>query len=167
MATYTSDFTLGILTWSPSEKRQELNQVFPMSTQRYPSTPCLAKLASGCLAFPYWHFLLKLHLVHFEDKFFLAMQGHLHRSCLPSAPHAGETTPEFMFNFISHGKLGSVNLNRNSGVLETGLVEFSSLISKLHLKIKYMEYFFEVQNIDAGSGIIVNGLVLQTTKCHY
>ena len=44
------------------------------------------------------------------------------------------STPEIMFEFTSPRKLGSVNSNMNSGVLEAELVKFSPFSGELHLE---------------------------------
>ena len=92
-----------------------------------PSTPRLASLASGYLATSSLTLGLKLHSVHFADKYSSASQARLRRTCLQSAP-------EFMFEFTSPRKLGSVNSYMNSGVLEAESVKFSPFSGELHLE---------------------------------
>ena len=47
------------------------------------------------------------------------------------------STPEFMFEFTSPRKLGSVNLNMNSGVLEAESVKLSPFSGELHLVLYF------------------------------
>ena len=90
-----------------------------------PSTPRLASSASGYLATSLLTLGQKMHLVHFADKFSSASQARPRRTCLQSTPHAKYTscsfnssTPNFMFEYTSPRKLGSVYSNMNSGVEE-------------------------------------------------
>ena len=52
------------------------------------------------------------------------------------------STPEFMFEFTSPRKLGSVNSNMNSGVREAESVKFSSFSGELHLKLMILVILF-------------------------
>ena len=56
-----------------------------------PSTPRLASSALGYLATSSLTLGLKLHSVHFADKFSSASQARLRRTCLQSAPRAVST----------------------------------------------------------------------------
>ena len=94
-----------------------------------PITPCFASSALGYLATSELTLGLKLYLV------FLCVASSVleNLSAKCTLCSFNSNTPEFMFEYTSPCKLGSVYSNKNSGALDTKSMKFFPFSGELHL----------------------------------
>ena len=108
-----------------------------MSTREISQVPLASQARHrGTWLPPRWHWGVKLHSVHFADKFSSASQARLRRTGLQSAPRA-VSTQVHLSSCLSSPLLASSDRwtqKMNSGVLEAQSVKFYPFSGELHLK---------------------------------
>ena len=119
-----------------SRKGVDLHQLFPMSTRRFAKYPSPRKLGIGVLGYLLVDIGVETALGALCRQVLLRLASsapeNLSAKCTSCSFNS--STPEFMFEFTSPRKLGSVNSNMNSGVLEAESVKFSPFSGELNLK---------------------------------
>ena len=109
----------------------------------YPSPP---KLGIGVLGYPLVDIGVETALDALCRQVFLRLTGsapeNLFAKCTLCSFNS--STPEFMFDYTSPCKLGSVYSNMNSGVLEPESVKFSPFSGELHLEVTEGVYQYQL-----------------------